>query len=432
MMKKFTKTMKFKISGSSLLYKLLRQAQYGSWKVKNKAITMAFDWSDFQFRYKDYFGEYPKDKDVLGKTVSADIRSKAKEGITPEVSSTILYESGREAFQKFSERRKEVLNGRESLATYRKDGSFPMRASGIKSLTRESSKKYSVSLSLLSREGAKQYGVKAQVPATLLAKGKAGVILDRIISGEYKMCDSSISNRGKDWFLNIAYQFEKEEVQLDKSKVVGVDLGIVNAAYLATNFDDYERLVIEGGEISTFRQRVEARRRSMLRQTKYCGEGRKGHGRKTLLKPTEKLQHKVDDFRKTTNHKYSKAIVEFAEKNGCGVIQVEDLSGISNRDKFLSNWSYYELQEFIKYKAEEIGIEFRKINPEYTSQRCSCCGCIAEGNRETQDKFKCKACGYEGNADFNAAKNIAEPRIEKLIEDEFRRQEHEKVAYMAE
>jgi transposase len=48
-----------------------------------------------------------------------------------------------------------------------------------------------------------------------------------------------------------------------------------------------------------------------------------------------------------------------------------------------------------------------KIHPAYTSQRCSACGHIAAGSRESQALFRCVACGYADNADVNAARNIA-------------------------
>ena len=35
-----------------------------------------------------------------------------------------------------------------------------------------------------------------------------------------------------------------------------------------------------------------------------------------------------------------------------------------------------------------------KIHPAYTSQRCSACGHIAAGSRESQALFRCVACGY--------------------------------------
>ncbi len=48
-----------------------------------------------------------------------------------------------------------------------------------------------------------------------------------------------------------------------------------------------------------------------------------------------------------------------------------------------------------------------KVNPAYTSRRCSACGHIAAGSRESQALFRCVACGYTLDADVNAARNIA-------------------------
>ena len=43
----------------------------------------------------------------------------------------------------------------------------------------------------------------------------------------------------------------------------------------------------------------------------------------------------------------------------------------------------------------------------YTSQTCSRCGHVDKENRQTQEKFVCTKCGFELNADHNAAINIA-------------------------
>jgi putative transposase len=48
-----------------------------------------------------------------------------------------------------------------------------------------------------------------------------------------------------------------------------------------------------------------------------------------------------------------------------------------------------------------------KINPRYTSQRCSACGRVDRGSRESQAVFRCTACGFACNADVNAAISIA-------------------------
>jgi putative transposase len=49
----------------------------------------------------------------------------------------------------------------------------------------------------------------------------------------------------------------------------------------------------------------------------------------------------------------------------------------------------------------------QKINPAYTSQRCSACGHVARESRQSQALFLCVACYFACNADVNAARNIA-------------------------
>ena len=48
-----------------------------------------------------------------------------------------------------------------------------------------------------------------------------------------------------------------------------------------------------------------------------------------------------------------------------------------------------------------------KVKSAFTSQRCSACGHIAAGSRESQALFRCVACRFTLNADVNAARNIA-------------------------
>src|SRR6204780_3354084 len=48
-----------------------------------------------------------------------------------------------------------------------------------------------------------------------------------------------------------------------------------------------------------------------------------------------------------------------------------------------------------------------KVSPALTSQRCSACGRVDRGSRESQAVFWCTACGFPCHADVNAAINIA-------------------------
>ncbi|WP_234439528.1 MULTISPECIES: RNA-guided endonuclease InsQ/TnpB family protein [Streptomyces] len=62
----------------------------------------------------------------------------------------------------------------------------------------------------------------------------------------------------------------------------------------------------------------------------------------------------------------------------------------------------------LEYKTADRGGIVVKVPAPNTSRRCSACGVIVLGSRETQARFVCKnpGCGFEGNADTNAGRNI--------------------------
>ncbi|MGW2933713.1 RNA-guided endonuclease InsQ/TnpB family protein [Streptomyces sp. NPDC001156] len=62
----------------------------------------------------------------------------------------------------------------------------------------------------------------------------------------------------------------------------------------------------------------------------------------------------------------------------------------------------------LTYKAAKYGGTLHKVPAPGTSLRCSVCGFTTPGSRESQAVFVCKNtdCGWSGNADWNAARNI--------------------------
>src|SRR5574344_1274304 len=56
--------------------------------------------------------------------------------------------------------------------------------------------------------------------------------------------------------------------------------------------------------------------------------------------------------------------------------------------------------------APKYGLSVKLVDPKYTSQTCSKCGCIDKKKKKTQEEFECIACGHKSNADINAAINI--------------------------
>lgn len=236
--------------------------------------------------------------------------------------------------------------------------------------------------------------------------------IQMIFEEYYKVCGSSIEIDGRKIILNLSMDIPEQKIELDENVTVGVDVGIAIPAVCGLNTNDYSRKYI--GSVNDF-MRIKTKiqhQKNRLQTNLKMAKG--GHGRKRKLKAMDKFTDYERNWVQSYNHYVSKQVIDFALKNKAKYINIEDLSGITkgkNVNKFLKGWSYYQLQSFITYKANKYGIEVRKIDPDYTSQTCSCCGYVDKKNRPKNEKgqsyFKCLKCGHEENADFNAAKNIA-------------------------
>jgi len=117
-------------------------------------------------------------------------------------------------------------------------------------------------------------------------------------------------------------------------------------------------------------------------------------------------------FKRCTNHVISKQIVGVA-KGTKRAVALEDLKGIRTRTTVrhgqrdrASKWAYNQLRAFIEYKAKLAGVPVLLVDPRNTSRRCSVCGHTEKGNRPSRAVFRCRACGYSGDADLNGAENI--------------------------
>lgn len=406
----------------------LRDIDYYVRRVKNTAITNAYMNIISQIQHDAVHGKgsYAKAfKEDHGKMFSAHNAEITKQQYDLSNHPLEIFNTAiREAEQVCKIKLKDILKGQAVLPTFKQNQPIPVRNRMI-TLTKEDGRFYG-SFAMLSKSYAdtlERTGKhKGRIRFLLSSKGQEKVILDRLTDGTYKLCDSHIQRKGRDWYFIATYQFESsKDTDLIAGKVLGIDLGITKAAYFAVS-DSPKSDWIDGGEIEHFRRTTEMRRNSMRNQLRVASENRQGHGRKTLLKPLEKLESKVSNFRKLTNQRYARHIVDYALKNQCSIVQMEDLTGISKHDNFLRNWTYFDLQTKIENLCKEHGIVFRRIDPAYTSQRCYRCGNINKENRTSQKVFRCQSCDHKANADRNAAQNISIDGIEEIIADQMKLQ----------
>ena len=230
-----------------------------------------------------------------------------------------------------------------------------------------------------------------------------GRILIPIVYGEFRKLEqerlkgqADIIYQNGVFYLMLVIDLPEEHMMEQTDGTLGVDLGVVN---LATTSDGEK---YSGEKSEKVRKRYSALR-AVLQQV----------GTWSAKKHLKCLSKRERRFKKDTNHCISKQIVETA-KDTRRAIALEDLKDIRNGStvskslrKVLGKWAFYELAQFVQYKAQLKGVPVIFVDPKYTSQQCSTCGHIDKENRKSQSKFVCQKCGHSENADVNAAKNIA-------------------------
>jgi len=189
---------------------------------------------------------------------------------------------------------------------------------------------------------------------------------------------------------------------------LGIDRGVAVSAALSTG--KLLRVSGLGG----------AERTRLLRLERKFARARRGSNRRTSVKRAiARLRVRETDRRKDWAEKASTDIARRFD-----LIRVEDLqtknmtrsakgtrgdpgrnvrqkAGL-NREILRSGWGL--LARRLEEKAPG---RVEKVNPAFTSQRCSACRHVDRKSRESQASFQCTACGFACHADVNAAKNIA-------------------------
>ncbi|HHV98174.1 MAG TPA: IS200/IS605 family element transposase accessory protein TnpB [Clostridiaceae bacterium] len=414
-----------------ILGRVFRELQYESRLVLNKTIQYNWEFSNCVIGFKEKFGIAPKISDISkykdGKRgLEGYIYDKLKDIYTKNYSKNLGCLISKATSQWYAIKN-DVYKGEKIPPEYKKSNTPIIVDKQAMTLFKENNLYYA-KVALVSTNHIKEYGLNSCKFTILLNTKNNGnkVILDKVINGEFDYSQSQIIEKNKKWFLYLSYKIKEKTLPDDYNRVMGIDLGKNKAVVIAVHGTEIRDYIL-GGEIIDYKKKMYNMVWHRQKQSRYCGEGRIGHGRKTRLKDVYNIKEKIANFSDLTNHKYSKYIVELAKRHKCGIIQMEDLSGLSTDNKFLKQYPIYDLQQKIIYKAEREGIKVVKIKPHFTSQMCSNCHYISTQNRPKDDRgweyFKCVNCGLEIDADLNAARNIANPQIELIIEEQLKIQE---------
>jgi len=392
-------------------WKRLIQLNDATWKAANEIITAQY-FNDVAMRsvYKrrgidpknmEAVAEVEQDfKQLFGTKRKASSEREIKHDF-PELPSCITNRLNNDIVSVYNKEKQEVLYGRRSLRTYRGPIPIPTSKRGVE----------------FSSDEDGNVRVKWKLERNehiwfriVFGRDKANyrLAMQRLLDGENDFSAPSIELR-KDlrWYLLLPVKEPQRDIELDSDKSVGVHLGLSIPAYCALSSGGQRKAIGSGEDFLKARTQMQSRQRRLQRGLKAAHGGK---GRKRKLQGLERVKEKERNFVRTYNHFVSSQVINFAVKSRAATIKLEMLEGYSKEDRsnfILRNWSYYELQEHIAYKARRNGINVVHIDPYHTSQTCSECGYYEPGQRVSQSEFKCASCGAEMNADYNAARNIA-------------------------
>jgi putative transposase len=191
-------------------------------------------------------------------------------------------------------------------------------------------------------------------------------------------------------------------------QIVGIDRGVAVSAALSTG-----KLLHVPGLTARERTRLRRLERKLARAKR--GSTRRGRVRVAIARIKARETDRRKDWAEKTSTditgRFDLIRVEDLQipnmtRSAKGTVQapgrnVQAKSGL-NREILRSGWGL--LVRRLEQKAPG---RVEKINPAFTSQRCSACGRVDGRSRESQARFCCTACGFAGHADVNAARNIA-------------------------
>lgn len=213
----------------------------------------------------------------------------------------------------------------------------------------------------------------------------------------WEFCAATVtySKHSKQFWVRLVFDTD-DPPKLEVGKVLGVDRGLYHIA--STSDGQF----FSGSNIRAVQRRYLYNRRQLQQK-----------GTRNAKRRLKAMSGREKRFMRDCNHCISKKL---AALEGVKTYALEDLSGIRNQrrnklvNKWISSWSFYQLEQFLTYKAQAKGKQVDYVDARYTSQKCSRCKQRHSTNRH-KSRFHCKTCGFKAHADINAATNIKDDYI---------------------
>lgn len=216
-----------------------------------------------------------------------------------------------------------------------------------------------------------------------------------------------IYKQGNKYFASIVYDKKENELrEVDKNKVLSIDLGKIN---LLSVYDvENNKGIVYSSKYMTKNQKFLDNRIDELKSLRDT----KKRGSKKYKKLNNTLKRIYSKKKTQTNLSLQKVSKDLSKTNK--TILVGELTNLKKNIKsqyrslnrqMQNNWTLQTFTHLLEYKCKLNGNKVVKVNEAWTSKTCCKCGNINHDLNLTDRQYICD-CGNDLNRDINGAINI--------------------------
>jgi putative transposase len=227
---------------------------------------------------------------------------------------------------------------------------------------------------------------------------------------------ATVKQDGERWYVSISSQETVGDPRPVPGAAIGLDMGVIRPI-TDSNGKTYDITRVSAEE----RSKLRLLSRHVSRKKKGSNNRRKAQARLNAFK--RKMSRRVlhEMHRTTTQLAKTHGMVAYEDmrvKNmtasAAGSLEKpgRNVAAKSGLNRAILEVGWGEAKRQLEYKCAWYGSRAVKVPPHYSSQECSQCGYTHLENRPTQALFRCGRCGYEANADHNAAQVVLKRGLE--------------------
>ena len=231
------------------------------------------------------------------------------------------------------------------------------------------------------------------------------IVYHRPLEGIPKSCTITRTATGK-WFASISCELGEPIPCKEDHPSVGIDVGLNSFAVTSDGEKIENQRFFRKEEMSL----AKAQRKWDAVKKRPKTDPTREKRRKVIARVHERIRNKRHNFA----HQESRKMVNRHGFIAVEKLDVKEMQKNRRLAKSISDVAWSLFRHYLEYKAEEAGIGFKAVKPDYTSQDCSACG-HREKKPLSERVHHCKACGYKTDRDHNAAINILTLGLQRQV-----------------